>query len=265
MRLKSNIMKGIFPLFLLLTISTLSYSQCNPDPIYADSVFGIWPNPVENFVSGEIGVEYSQVIDFKVPDGKINTDLISEAIPIDSALIESIILDSVSNLPPGLSFSCDNTNCTWETGAGCSEIFGTPTTNGSYQITLDLTINAIIEIPFFGASEIAYPYSFDGYIINIGPVGINTYKVTNNTFKLDDAFPNPSNQNTTVQFVTGKRNNVSFQINNLLGETVFEHSVFSKVGVNEINLSTSMLKNGVYLYSISDGFNFSVKRLIVNH
>ena len=257
MRLISNIMKGIFPLFLLLTLSTLSYSQCNPDPIYADSAWGIWPNPTENFAPGEIGEPYSQVVDFKIPEDAALIDPVAGA----GYIIESVVLSNVSNLPPGLSSSCDNSNCTWlANSAGCSEISGIPTTQGSYQISLDVTANVI-----FLLQTLPIPYPFDGYVINIGPVGMNSYKMTDNTFKLENAFPNPSNQNTTVQFVTGKRNNISFQINNLLGETVFEQSIFSKVGVNEINLSTSMLKNGVYFYSISDGLNFSVKRLIVNH
>jgi hypothetical protein len=257
MRLKSNIMKGIFPLFLLLTLSTLSYSQCNPDPIYADSAWGIWPNPSDNFPPGDVGVDYSETINFKIPEDASLIDSVLGA----GQVIHSIELTNVSNIPPGLSYSCDIPNCTWlANSAGCSVISGVPNSLGSYVISLDVI--AYVET-FFG--PFGLPYPFDGYVINIGPVGMNSYKMTDNTFKLDDAFPNPSNQNTTVQFVTGKRNNVSFKINNLLGETVFEQSVFSKVGVNEINLSTSMLKNGVYLYSISDGFNFSVKRLIVNH
>ena len=101
MRLKSNIMKGIFPLFLLLMLSNLSYSQCNPDPIYADSAWGIWPNPTENFAPGEIGEPYSQVVDFKIPEDAALIDPVLGA----GLVIESVVLSNVSNLPPGLSSS----------------------------------------------------------------------------------------------------------------------------------------------------------------
>ena len=101
---------------LICIISFLCFyysAQCDPDPIYADSVFGIWPSPQENLISGEVNIEYSQVINFKIPDEKIDSDLISDDIPIDSVLIESIQLNNISNLPAGLFYSCNIGNCTW--------------------------------------------------------------------------------------------------------------------------------------------------------
>ncbi len=238
-------MKGTL-LILTLFISSLFYSQCSPDPIYQDSIFGIWPNPIENFVPGNIDVEYSQIIDFKIPDEKIDTDLISEEIPIDSAIIESIILNNVSNLPPGLSYSCDNSDCTWETGAGCSEISGIPTTNGSYQLTLDLTINAQVE--FLGVlTDIPYPYSFDGYIINIGPVGIHDYELTDNTLKLESAIPNPSNQHTIIQFVSGQQKTIEFKVTNLLGEVISTRSLTAVVSGKTDLASISKSLTSLYL------------------
>tara|TARA_B100001287_G_scaffold39130_1_gene28328 strand:+ start:35858 stop:36649 length:792 start_codon:yes stop_codon:yes gene_type:complete len=256
-------MKGIL-IIIMMTVSSLYYSQCTPNPLYTDSIFGIWPNPIENFAPGDIDVEYTQIIDFKIPDGKIDTDLISEDIPIDSAFIKSIILNNVSNLPPGLSYSCDNTNCTWESGAGCSEIFGTPTQNGSYQILLELTINAEIEL--FGAlTEIPYPYSFEGYFINIGPVGIENYKIAKNTLLIESIIPNPCDQSATIQFVCGQQKVIEFKLINLLGEVIASRSLNSKRGINNITLNTSQYKKGIYMYSISDGRNLNSKRLIINH
>lgn len=257
-------MKGTL-LLLSLFISSLFYSQCSPDTIYQDSIFGVWPNQQENFISGDIDVAYSQVINFKIPDGKIDTQLISEDIPIDSALINFITLNNVSNLPPGLSYSCDTSNCTWEAGAGCAEIFGIPSLNGSYQLTLELTISAEVDLPFVGLQSIDYPFSDDGYIINIGPVGIENYKLTTNTLKLEAAIPNPSNQSTTIQFISGQQENIEFKLTNLLGEVISNHTISSKRGVNDIPLNTSLYKNGIYIYSISDGMSIQGKRLIINH
>ena len=44
-----------------------SNAQCTPDPLYADSIYGAWPDTVTNFVSGQVGVAYIQVLDFKLP------------------------------------------------------------------------------------------------------------------------------------------------------------------------------------------------------
>ena len=246
-------------------ITSSAPTLCVPDIMYEDSIFGVWPNQEENFISGDIDVAYSQVINFKIPDGKIDTDLIDEDIPIDSALINFITLNNVSNLPPGLSYLCNEPNCTWEAGDGCAEIFGIPSLNGSYQLTLDLIISAVIEIPFVGLQSIDYPFSDDGYIINIGPVGVENYKLLSNTLKLESAIPNPSNQFTTIQFISGQQKNIEFKLTNLLGEVISNHTISSKRGVNDIPLNTSLYKNGIYIYSISDGMSIQSKRLIINH
>ena len=260
-----NEVDGLLNLENCFNVISPTNMSCTPDTIYQDSVFGIWPNPQENFLPGDIDVEYSQVINFKIPDQKIDTDLISEEIPIDSALINNITLDNVSNLPPGLSYSCNVDDCTWEAGAGCADIFGTPSQNGSYQVLLELTISAVIEVPFIGTQPINYPFSFDGYIINIGSVGIENYKLSHNTLKLESAFPNPSNNTTNIQYVCGQQKNIEFKLINLLGEVIASRSLTSKRGVNNISLNTSQYKKGIYIYSISDGTIVQSKRLIINH
>ena len=56
---------------LIITFSLFSftfvYSQCTPDPTYADSTFGVWPTPQTNFPAGDVGVFYDEVVYFKVP------------------------------------------------------------------------------------------------------------------------------------------------------------------------------------------------------
>lgn len=176
-------MKKLCLIGLLFFLCFHFSAQCDPDPIYADSVFGIWPGPQENLVSGEVNIEYSQVINFKIPDGKIDSDLISEDIPIDSILIESIVLNNISNLPSGLFYSCNVGNCTWEPGSGCAEIFGVPTQTGLYQLSLELIISAEVEIPFVGLQPIDYPltYTYSLYVdscnkvTNLSDVFCNSY------------------------------------------------------------------------------------------
>ena len=52
---------------------------------------------------------------------------------------------------------------------------------------------------------------------------------------------------------------------NLLGETIHQFAVNSTRGVNNIEINTSELPDGIYLYSISNGLIKQTKRLIVNH
>ena len=60
-------MKNLIILTSILFSALFSYSQCIPDSIYADSTFGVWPTPTTNFPPGEIGVQYYEIVNFKVP------------------------------------------------------------------------------------------------------------------------------------------------------------------------------------------------------
>jgi len=247
-------------LILLFTFSAynLSISQCTPDPLYADSSWGIWPDEQTNFISGDIGMVYQQIINFKVPldAGDIDSAFAGAGVPVDS-----VVLNNVSNLPPGISYACNVPSCTWYgDSAGCANIDGMPTTNGSFQITLDITGWVTI---FF--NPFPQTFTYDGYVINIGPVGIESYHLTTNTLKLDNAIPNPTNNECKIQFVSGKNILVNYKLTNLLGETIESYPIDGVRGINDVYINSSLLQNGVYMYSISDGSQELTKRLIVNH
>ena len=151
--------------------------------------------------------------------------------------------------------------CSWRYDSlGCASLSGTPTTNGTYQISLDATVwTQLFFTPF------PIPYSFDGYVINIGNTGINIINIDESNLVLQNAIPNPSNEMTNIKFTTNKSENISFQITNLLGETVYLDNIISKRGVNDIILNTSSFSEGIYIYSISNNTTKSSKRLVVNH
>ena len=239
-------MKKIILLLFTIISYNIALSQCTPDPLYADSAWGIWPNEQTNFVSGDIGVAYQQIVNFKVPIDAGDIDSAFAGVPVDS-----VVLNNVQNLPPGLSYACDVPSCTWYgDSAGCASIDGMPTTNGSFQITLDVTGWVTL---FF--NPFPQTFTYDAYVINIGPVGIDSYHLNSNTLKLDQAIPNPSNNECKIQFVTGKNMDIEFRLTNLLGEIVEVRQINASRGVNDILLNTSEFTNGVYLYSIKNGDN----------
>ena len=234
-------MKKLLLLLFAFTAYNLSISQCTPDPLYADSSWGIWPDEQTNFMSGDIGVAYQQIINFKVPIDAGDIDSAFAGVPVDS-----VVLNNVSNLPPGISYACNVPSCTWYgDSAGCANIDGMPTTNGSFQITLDITGWVTI---FF--NPFPQTFTYDGYVINIGPVGIDSYHLTTNTFKLDNAIPNPANNECKVQFVSGKNVSANYKLTNLLGEIIESYPINGVRGVNDVYINTSLLQNGVYMYSI---------------
>lgn len=247
-------MKNIIIFTLLLPIYSLVHSQCVPDAQYSDSTWGIWPDTAENFISGNSGTYYEQIVNFKLPSdaGALDPNFINTP-------LSNVSLISVDGIPPGISFSCNTPDCSWLGGEqGCATISGIPTTNGTYQIELK-----ILGCVFGGL--ICDTAFFSNYEIQIGPVGIENLELTNNSMKLKNAIPNPSNQSTNIQFTTLKSENILFGITNLLGELILNKNVSSKIGLNSIQVNTSHLSNGIYLYSISNGETKSTKRLIVNH
>ena len=234
-------------------------SQCVPDALYSDSTWGIWPDTAQNFVSGDTGIYYEQIVNFKLPTDAGDLD------PNYSGYyVDSVSLASVDGIPPGISFSCNTSNCSWLGGEqGCATISGIPTTNGTYLI--NLLIKGCVSL--FGI-PICDTAVFSNYLIQIGPVttvGVISSQLTNSSLKLKKAFPNPSNLSTNIQYETIKSENVSFEMTNLLGKSIINSNVISKTGLNSILVNTSDLSNGIYLYSISNGKTRSTKRLIVNH
>jgi hypothetical protein len=245
--------KTILSIFCF-ALATISYGQCSPDTIYQDSIWGIWPNTTDNFVSGDIGVAYEQIIDFKVPTDAGDLDSSYAGIPLTN-----VALISVNGIPNGLSFACDITNCTWAGGAqGCASITGIPTTNGTYPLELE-----IVGCVFGGV--ICDTIVFNDYVIQIGPVGVETYSLQTKTFKLNQNYPNPTNELTNIDFVTGESTKIDFMITNLIGDVVSLQTINANRGVNSLVIDTKRYADGVYLYSISDGVSKQTKRLIVNH
>ena len=107
--------------------------------------------------------------------------------------------------------------------------------------------------------------SFSGYVIDINPAGIETILVNNETFILNQNFPNPTNGNTTIHFISGTGNNVTFTISNILGDVLINDVINTTKGVNTIDLDISKYPDGVYLYSISNGINKLTKRMIISN
>ena len=50
----------------------------------------------------DIGVAYQQIVDFKVPSDAGDIDASFSGVPVDS-----VVLNNVSNLPPGISYACN--------------------------------------------------------------------------------------------------------------------------------------------------------------
>jgi len=102
-------------------------AQCLPDS--SITAEGIFP---DTLIGTCVGIPYEQVINLVIP-----LDTVVMGFP---AFIDSLVLDSVAGLPPGLDFFCLDGNCrVLGGGRSCVLLTGTPTQAGSYPIDLYIT------------------------------------------------------------------------------------------------------------------------------
>jgi len=246
--------KIILSFTFLLSIIAIS-AQCTPNPLYYDSSSGAWPDTITNFDPATLGVAYNQVLDFKIAADAGEYDPLYTGVTLDS-----VVLTTVTGLPPGLSHTCNNSSCSWLGGTqGCASLSGTPTTLGTYNVVINL--DGWVVVPIIGV--FSAPQQFTGYVIDVGAAGIETIKLNTETFILQQNIPNPANNTTKIQFISGKSNEVTFNMINLLGDIVLSKNINVNKGVNDININLLDYPEGVYLYSVTNGTERLTKRMII--
>ena len=76
-------------------------------------------------------------------------------------------------------------------------------------------------------------------------------------------YPNPFIENTQISFVASERQEVLFQVKNLLGKVVFQISIEAKTGLNKYTFHKDQLLSGMYIYSIQTDKNVISKRFVI--
>lgn len=249
----------------------LSISQCNPmDHDWQGAAFGVSPDPNmgETFVDGYVGQNYNDVVYVLAPQdvGDVdslyeNFDITIDSISLDSITIFNGIADvQLSNI--GLNVSCNNGGdspnpCHFMPGnAYCGDIYGVPTVAGEFQVKIFVTVF----FNFLGAQ--ALPYSFDNYTLNIlGESAVNEVPVLQNV--LNQNSPNPAFNQTQISYDLTRTQEVNFEVRNLVGQLVFSQKGIAKKGTNTINLNTSELESGIYIYSLQIADKKLSRRMII--
>jgi len=250
-------MKRTLPLAAAVLSAFGAAAQCVPNPQYADSVYGVWPDTTENFAHGYIGTFYSDTLQMLVPQ---DASLVDESAP-PGLLIDSIALDSISGLPDGFYVNCNSQTgapCTYLTGVvGCGLIEGTTNLAGTYELTIHVTAYVYVGI------VVPYPVAFTGYrIVMQEPDGIPDVAVLQ---PLDvSAVPNPTTTATSINFGLPRAAQTRVQVFNMVGSKLWDRTVQGKAGSNSVRFDTGALENGVYLYTVDAGSNTFTGRLVVN-
>ncbi len=237
---------------LLLTFSLLvgvgASAQCTPDPLYADSVFGVWPDTTENFKAAFLNQFYSDTLNLIVPT---NAADIPHDPPYPAITIDSIQMVSIDGLPDGISVLCNSQTpaaCTYlPTQLGCGLLEGTPTALGTYPLTLNVRVWYTFLFP------VSMDVSFPGYEIVVSELNtaINTPVLP--AFSNVRNVPNPFTTRTNIEFQAGRAGSARVRVFDLVGEQVWDQIIQTKVGANRVPFEGGDLPAGVYLFKIQSG------------
>src|SRR6185295_254067 len=131
--------------------------------------------------------------------------------------------------PPGCSFHADS--------VGCVSIKGTPTTIGTYDLTIAtnvyITPNAFV------------PFSTTGYRIVVNyPIGIAP--VSQTKFDVSQNLPNPIVTKADIYVNLEHAGNLSIKISNLVGNEISKQTVVGKKGFNTLSIDASRFSPGIY-------------------
>ncbi|MEZ4756603.1 MAG: T9SS type A sorting domain-containing protein [Flavobacteriales bacterium] len=248
-----------FTLVLAVATATAVLAQpCTPDPLYADSVFGVWPDTTENFMPGTLGAAYYQDLNLIVPAAAGLVDPTFEGL-----IIDSVSFVGITGLPLGLSIACNSQTpafCTYLTGQlGCGVVSGVPEETGTFPLVL----NVLAHSQIFG-NVFSVPYTFGGYRIVINDVNTAVEAPLASGMPDVRVVPNPFTVRTTFEFDLVRSGTVEVRVFDLLGAERWQRTIAGKAGLNRIPFDAQDLASGVYLYQLRSGKTVQTGRVILD-
>ena len=289
-------MKKRILLISVFTVVALNiFAQvCSPDPKYAASKSGFWPDFQENlplaYASDAAG--YNAVINLKT---LTDTSIVYLGNNIKVTVSEYKLVDIIG-LPSGFTFATNQP--TWKNGGtdpnftsvqGCIKISASQADiqkimatnpNGidfKLKIKADAFITSAIISSFppvttpvnMWASDldtIGNGIFIEGYVLKIrqSPQASGISSLTSDGFYLEGNFPNPFSKTTEIKFNVPNRQAMDFQVFNMIGDKVISQSIHAQKGENSITINGEHLKPGIYYYTLSDGKKSITKRMLLN-
>lgn len=233
-------MRTLFLIAFSIFSGTVATAQCVPQTDFGNEDFGVSPDTVENFVSGTVGEFYSQQVDVKVPENAGFISPLFVFIPIDSA-----VFVSVTGLPDGFDFECNNTlvtPCAFAGGEiGCGLAEGIPQEAGTFDLEVNLMIYAGTE---------SFPFTIEEYQIVIEEGTVRTNDSQETVFELGLAAPNPADEYTSVVLSATRAETALITVHDLAGRVVHSKQVQVNTGENTFRINTGTFDRGIYVYRI---------------
>jgi hypothetical protein len=255
-------MKNKLILFLFLSSINQSFTQnCVPDPIaLSGGLAGLYPDAAINPVLeiGIVSLPYNDVITVIVPSTMM-VDLSSQIglpLPPVAVNVNYFTFNAPLNLNTGLTTLCAPASCqVLGGGNGCLSITGTPTTEGSNQVSISGIYNVSVpaSVPVIGGTSIDVPYVTSLYTLTVITSGVGIEENVQNKMNI---FPNPSKGDFSIE---GDLSKISAA--NILS---LEGKIVQILDCKELASGVKTnLKSGIYFIQLISQHESSLLKIII--
>lgn len=234
---------------LLNTKQLLSPAPYSPD------------SPFYNLKPACINEPYDQSVTVFVPDTFM---YLGFKIPIQSVSIA--LTGAISNLPTGLTYSCDPPNCTFNAlSLGCILLYGTPSPANNpdtFDLGISVRVRTLVgEVPLVLPRDIDPTYHYYLILRPQGQCQVSTFD-PDGPFSTLQILPNPTSGQTYIQAVSTRGGIFWVEVFDVYGQLAQRQQVLLLEGENRLDLDVSALSSGAYFIVLRDENTRAVRRLI---
>lgn len=256
-------------LFVMCLLSIEIHAQCIPDSIYLDSLPGTYPQSAS--FSTTAGSSFYEKLDIHIPSNLIEAtngdssqlliDTLGQTIYVGEFSIDSMQIIEIQNLPDGIGFSCNISNCIFQGGdIGCIELFGSAKNTGFFNTipTVNYFISGIVNInaggvPLIIPVEFDY-YSYFGEYVTISGYTIEVIEPTSistRTNKYDINYIQANDNLIEIEINSKSENKISITIIDLQGKELLIKGLNIIEGTHKYIIE-KRLTSGFYFLKINN-------------
>jgi len=232
--MNKNKAKSLLILIMLIFTGEILSAQCVPDTENCVDTGDPGQFCPLNLPKAGLNVLYDEVVTV-IPPGSyeiLGTEL----------TILYIEIDSVKNIPPGISYF-PNADRLYPDTAYCIQLTGIPTQTGEYPLTI--FISATVDL--LGTPTTAQVVDTSSIVVTVVEIlGIDPNQISD--FQVSQNAPNPFSDLTRLAYYTPLEDRIELKVYNLLGVLIHQESKIVPRGEHYFEFDGSGLQSGTYFY-----------------